>query len=132
MPIPKAIGRFNRAVFNRLSRRVMHRLPGFGVVEHRGRRSGRTFRTPVNVFPTDDGYVFALTYGIDSDWVKNVQAAGECALVTRGRRVHLVEPRLYHDETRRHIRAVERWFLGRLGVADFLALRVAPDAGRSR
>jgi hypothetical protein len=51
----------------------------------------------VNVFPTEDGYRFALTYGTDTDWVKNVLAAGGCQLETRGRVVRLVAPRLYHD-----------------------------------
>ena len=34
--------------------------------------------------PGRDGYLLALTYGPDSDWVKNVLAAGGCELVTRG------------------------------------------------
>ena len=37
-------------------------MPGFGVVVHRGRRSGREFHTPVNVFPRHDGVRIALTY----------------------------------------------------------------------
>ena len=39
-------------------------LPGFGVVEHAGRRSGRRYRTPVNVFRPGASYVIALTYGV--------------------------------------------------------------------
>jgi hypothetical protein len=41
------------------------------------------------VFPAQDGYVFALTYGPDTDWVKNVLAAGGCELRTRGRAIRL-------------------------------------------
>jgi len=92
---------------------------------HRGRRSGRRYRTPVNVFPADDGYLIALTYGPDTDWVKNVLAAGGCELETRGRTVRLVSPRLYHDETRRGIRPAERQILRAIGVADFMALTSA-------
>ena len=44
--------------------------------------------------------IFALTYGPDGDWVKNVLAAGGCELDTRGRTVRLVSPRLDHDENR--------------------------------
>ena len=95
------------------------------MVEHRGRRSGRRYRTPVNVFPTEDGYRFALTYGTDTDWVKNVLAAGGCRLETRGRVVRLVAPRLYHDERRRGIRPFERQVLHLLGVADLLTLKAA-------
>jgi hypothetical protein len=42
-------------------------MPGLGVVVHRGRRSGRVYQTPVNVFATEDGYVVALTYGPDAE-----------------------------------------------------------------
>jgi deazaflavin-dependent oxidoreductase (nitroreductase family) len=129
MPIPRTIGRWNKVGLNRVTGRIAPWLPGFGVVVHRGRRSGRPYRTPVNVFPTADGYLFALTYGPDTDWVKNVLAAGGCQLQTRGRTVRLVAPHLYHDERRRGIRPVERQILRLLGVADFLALKVAPHPG---
>jgi deazaflavin-dependent oxidoreductase (nitroreductase family) len=76
-------------------------LPGFAIVYHVGRKSGRAYRTPVNAFRTDDGYFIALTYGSESDWVKNVLAAGSCELQTRGRRVHLYNP---HIKTDRSIR----------------------------
>jgi deazaflavin-dependent oxidoreductase (nitroreductase family) len=125
MPIPRAVARFNRVGFNRLSRHVAPHLPGFGVVEHRGRRSGRTYRTPVNLFRTDTGYLIALTYGADSDWVRNVLAAGEADLLTHGRRVHVTAPRRYHDDTRQGTRAFERQVLRLLRVSDFLAVTAA-------
>jgi deazaflavin-dependent oxidoreductase (nitroreductase family) len=103
-------------------------MPGLGLVIHRGRRSGRRYETPVNVFPAEDGYVFALTYGPDTDWVRNVLAAGGCELRTRGRTVRLMSPRLYRDEDRRGIRPFERQVLRVLSVADFLALKSAPAA----
>jgi deazaflavin-dependent oxidoreductase (nitroreductase family) len=67
---------FNRHVTNRITRPLARSLPGFGVVEHAGRRSGRQYRTPVNVFRAGPSYVIALTYGVESDWVQNVLAAG--------------------------------------------------------
>ncbi|HEY7430010.1 MAG TPA: nitroreductase family deazaflavin-dependent oxidoreductase [Streptosporangiaceae bacterium] len=129
MPIPQAVGRWNKAGLNRVTRHIAPWLPGFGVVVHRGRRSGRSYRTPVNVFPATGGYLFALTYGADTDWVKNVLAAGGCELLTRGRTVRLTAPRLYHDDSRRGIRPFERQILRLLGVADFLSLATAPPAG---
>jgi deazaflavin-dependent oxidoreductase (nitroreductase family) len=125
MAIPRTVGRWNKVGLNRLTRHVAPWLPGFGVVAHRGRRSGRRYRTPVNVFATEDGYRFALTYGPDTDWVRNVLAAGGCELETRGRTVRLVAPRLYHDECRQGIRPLERQILRLLDVADFLVLRTA-------
>ncbi len=129
MPIPKVIGRWNKVGLNRVTKHIAPRLPGFGVVVHSGRRSGRLYQTPVNVFPAQDAYVFALTYGPDTDWVKNVLAAGGCELRTGGRVIRLVAPRLYSDQTRQGIRPVERQVLRLLGVADFLSAKTAAEAG---
>jgi deazaflavin-dependent oxidoreductase (nitroreductase family) len=128
MPIPRTVRRWNKAGLNRVTKHIAPWMPGFGVVVHRGRRSGRCYQTPVNVFPGQEGYVFALTYGPDTDWVKNVLAADGCDLRTRGRAIRLVSPRLFHDESRRAIRPVERQVLRFIGVADFLSLTTAPAA----
>jgi deazaflavin-dependent oxidoreductase (nitroreductase family) len=122
MPIPKVVGRWNKAGLNRLIRHIAPWMPGLGVVIHRGRRSGRRYETPVEVFPAADGYVLALTYGPDTDWVKNVLAAGGCELRTRGRIIRLGSPRLFHDENRSSIRPLERQVLRALRVTDFLSL----------
>jgi deazaflavin-dependent oxidoreductase (nitroreductase family) len=114
---------FNRRVTNHVTRPLARRLPGFGVVVHTGRKSHRTYSTPVNVFPATGGFVIALTYGVESDWVRNVMAAGGCDLVTRGRRVHLTEPEIFRDETRRQAAAIARPMLRLLDVADFMRLR---------
>ena len=129
MPLPRTLARWNKVGLNRVTKRIAPWMPGLGVVAHTGRSSGRRYQTPVNVFPAGDGYLFALTYGPDSDWVKNVLAAGGCGLVTRGRTVRLVSPRLVHDENRRGIRPVERQVLRLIGVADFLSLKTAAAAG---
>lgn len=120
MVIPRSVARFNRVVTNRISALVAGWLPGFGIVEHEGRRSGRVYRTPVNVFGTRDGYVIALTYGPDTDWIKNVLAAGGCALHVRGQRVRLTAPRIVHDADRRSAPPVVRQVLAVLDVTEFL------------
>ncbi len=99
MPAPRSIARFNKRFTNRLTLRVAGYLPGFAIVSHIGRKSGRTYRTPVNAFRTDDGYIIALTYGAESDWVKNVLAAGSCEIQTRGRRVRLINPHINTDQS---------------------------------
>jgi deazaflavin-dependent oxidoreductase (nitroreductase family) len=123
MVIPKKVARFNRVATNRVTGLVSGKAPGFGTVVHRGRRSGRGYRTPVNVFRGPDGYVVALTYGPDSDWVRNVLAAGGCELETLGRTVKLTEPRIVHDETRRATPFAVRQILRLAGVTDFLYLK---------
>jgi len=128
MPIPRIVRQWNKAGLNRVTRHIAPWAPGFGVVIHRGRRSGRLYQTPVNVFAAVDSYVFALTYGPDTDWVKNVRAAGGCELRTRGRAIQLTSPRLYHDQSRQGIRPLERQVLRMIGVADFLSLKTSPAA----
>ena len=128
MPIPRVVRQWNKAGLNRVTKHIAPWMPGFGVVVHRGRRSGRPYQTPVNVFATEDGYILALTYGPDTDWVENVLAAGGCELRTRGRVIRLVSPRLFHDETRGGIRPLERQVLRVIGVADFLSLKTVPAA----
>ena len=61
MPIPRRVGQWNKAGLNRLTRHIAPWMPGFGVVVHRGRRSGRRYRTPVNVFPAPGGPWIART-----------------------------------------------------------------------
>src|SRR5262245_31377008 len=90
---------FTRRFVNPLTRRFAGRLPGFGLVTHVGRTSGRSFTTPLNVFRRGDHYLFALTYGSEVDWVRNVRAAGGCTLRTRGHTIALVEPDLIEDPT---------------------------------
>jgi deazaflavin-dependent oxidoreductase (nitroreductase family) len=117
---------FNRHVTNRITRPLARRLPGFGDVEHAGRRSGHQYRTPVNVFRAGTRYVIALTYGVESDWVQNVLAAGGCDLVTRARRHSLTAPAIVHDESRRLVPPPVRPVLRLLRAADFRRLE---DAG---
>jgi deazaflavin-dependent oxidoreductase (nitroreductase family) len=122
MALPRRLAAFNRRVTNHVTGPLARRLPGFGVVVHRGRRSQREYRSPVNVFVAPGGYVMALTYGADSDWVKNVLTAGGCDLETRGRTVHLAAPEIVHDETRRCVPRPVRPILRLLGVTDFMRL----------
>jgi deazaflavin-dependent oxidoreductase (nitroreductase family) len=126
MPIPKMVGQWNKAGLNHLTRHIAAWMPGLGVIVHRGRRSGRCYQTPVNVFSAGNGYVIALTYGPDTDWVKNVVAAGGCELRTRGQTIPLSSPRLFHDQSRSNIHPLQRQVLRILNVADFLSLTPAP------
>ena len=74
MPIPKVIAVFNKYVTNRFFLLFARWIPPFAIVNHKGRISGRSYRTPILAFPTEAGFFFALTYGRDVDWVKNLIA----------------------------------------------------------
>jgi deazaflavin-dependent oxidoreductase (nitroreductase family) len=123
MPLPKRLARFNRHVTNRVAGPVARRLPGFAIVWHVGRRSGRVYRTPVNLYRDGDRYVIALTYGSDSQWVRNVLAAGWVDIETRGRRVHLAAPEIVRDAQRSLVPEAIRPILRLARVSDFMLLR---------
>jgi deazaflavin-dependent oxidoreductase (nitroreductase family) len=123
MPLPRALARFNRRVTNRVLGPLAQAIPPFAEVEHRGRTSGRTYRTPVWAFPTERGYVIALTYGPATEWARNVLAAGECRIRTPSGDVPIGNARLLGgDEGLALMPAPLRQILGLLGVRDFLAL----------
>jgi deazaflavin-dependent oxidoreductase (nitroreductase family) len=78
MRLPRQAARFNRVFTNRFFGPLAGRVPPWVLVEHSGRRSGRTYRTVVWAFPRRGDLVVALTYGPGSDWVRNVRVAGRC------------------------------------------------------
>jgi deazaflavin-dependent oxidoreductase (nitroreductase family) len=125
MPLSDGVAQFNRRVTNKLTGKIAGWLPGFAIVVHRGRRSGKVYRTPINAFRTASGYRVALTYGAETEWVRNVLAAGGCELIVRGRRVRLVEPQLGADPTRRWAPLVVRLVLGAINAGGYLDLRFA-------
>jgi len=116
---------FNIAVTNRITSRFATNLPGFGIITHVGRKSARVYRTPVNVFRTPNGFLIALTYGRESEWVKNVLAADGCQLESRGVRYQLTAPTIVHDPTRRRFPFLVRVILGLVGANYFMQLAIA-------
>jgi len=80
---------------------VAARLPGMGVVVHNGRKTHHRYRTPVLIFRNGERLIIALTYGRESQWVRNVLAQGGCELQTQRRTQRLSRPRLFQDEHRR-------------------------------
>jgi deazaflavin-dependent oxidoreductase (nitroreductase family) len=121
----RKVAHFNKRFTNRVTGPLVPYLPGFGLVKHVGRKSGRSYETPVNVFRRADGFIFALTYGPEAEWVRNVLAAGGCDLVHRGHTYRLTNPEVIHDETRQTVPAFPRPILRLVGCADFLRLSVA-------
>lgn len=136
MPMPRWLAQANKYGLNQLTRFLAPWLPGWALVVHRGRKSGRTFRTPLWAFRRGDGFVIALTYGSTSDWVRNVEAAGSFELVHLGRRHRLTNPRVYRDPKASDmplpIRLILRYVLA---APEFLRATIAPadpNAARGR
>ena len=113
---------------NPVTRLFAGHAPMFGIIEYTGRKSGKEFRTPMNVFRDGSDWIFALTYGSDVQWVKNVIAAGTCHLTSRGKTYELANPRLFVDASRTVMPTPVRQFLGLLHVHEFLRMSVVPSA----
>jgi deazaflavin-dependent oxidoreductase (nitroreductase family) len=134
VPLPRLLARFNRVMTNKVLGPLAYVPPPFALVVHRGRRSGREYRTPVWAFRTRDGVAIALTYGGSrSEWVNNVLASGRADLVTREGSHELSRPRVVHGEDgMRAMPHVIRPALRVLGVDNFLLFHIDPiDASSS-
>ena len=73
--------------------------PIFSVVEHRGRKTGRRFATPIAARRVADGFVIALAFGVQVDWYRNLMAAGGGTLRWRGRAYPVTEPQTIDAST---------------------------------
>jgi deazaflavin-dependent oxidoreductase (nitroreductase family) len=123
MPAPRWVAKANKIGLNRLTKFIAPWAPGWAVVIHLGRKSGRTFRTPLWAFRRPGGFVIALTYGPGADWVRNVLAAGGCEVESRRHHYQLGAPRLYRDENASDMPAFIRFMLRRVIKApEFLSL----------
>jgi deazaflavin-dependent oxidoreductase (nitroreductase family) len=93
MQIPRGVARFNRVVTNRVQGTWAWLAPPWAVIVHRGRRSGRVYRTPVVASARRGRFRVAILYGERSDWVLNLLAGGG-QVVRRGRTYPLIDPRV--------------------------------------
>jgi deazaflavin-dependent oxidoreductase (nitroreductase family) len=133
MPLPGGLAKFNRLVTNRVMKPFAARVGGFAVLEHTGRRSGKTYETPLNVFRGGDSIVVALTYGPDVDWLRNTRAHEASIFVIQGERVRVGRPQPLaradgYERVPRRVRA----FLSALDVSEFVVFPILePERHRS-
>jgi hypothetical protein len=79
---------------NRVTSRVARSGRGpFSLIRSVGRKSGRTYETPVILAKVPEGFIAELTYGERVNWYRNAVAAGGCVVVH-----HKVEYRVDHIE----------------------------------
>src|SRR5947209_1283847 len=71
MKFSRRVARFNKLINNRVQGVYAWLLPPWAVIHHRGRRSGRPYRTPLLAFKRDHTVIIALLYGEESDWLRN-------------------------------------------------------------
>jgi hypothetical protein len=84
-----------RSLANRIFLTISGRwFRAYSIVRHVGRTSGREYQNPVSAYPLGDGFVIPVLYGTQSQWVRNVMAAGRFTLRTKGRDYPLERPEL--------------------------------------
>lgn len=99
------------------------------VIRHVGRTTGRPYDTPVGAVATEDGFVIALPYGSNTDWLKNVLASGSATIVDEGSTYRVDQPEIVPTAVVQHHfppgnQRSHRWF----GVDQCLRVRrVDPD-----
>jgi deazaflavin-dependent oxidoreductase (nitroreductase family) len=64
------------------------------VIRHVGRTTGRPYETPVSAVAIDDGFVIALPYGPNADWLKNVLVGGSASIVHEGNTCRVDRPEI--------------------------------------
>ena len=102
-------------------------LPMLAVIYHHGRRSGRSYATPLGARPVADGFVIPLTFGKQANWFSNVQAAGACIVRWKGVDYPLIDPEVIDWATARSaFYPVERVLMPIIGIEQFVRLRHAP------
>ena len=120
------LAKINIAFTNRITSLFAGWLPGFGILTHVGRKSGKVYRTPINVFLASNGFIIALTYSSQSEWVKNVLAAGGCELKTRGKTYQLSAPKVVRDPSRKRFPFPVRLVLKTVGANEYMELSKSP------
>ena len=120
------LAKINIAFTNRITGLFAGWSPGFGILTHVGRKSGKVYRTPVNVFRASNGFIIALTYSSQSEWVKNVLAAGGCELKTRGKKYQLSAPKVVRDPTRKRFPFPVRLALRTVSANEYMELSKSP------
>jgi deazaflavin-dependent oxidoreductase (nitroreductase family) len=129
---------FNKHVTNRVLRGLAHLPRGpFALVRHVGRRSGKRYETVIMVFPTEDGFVIALTYGPNVDWFRNLQAAGSGTVFWHGKEFVVRQPEpIAAGAALPLFPPFFRLALGRSGLRDFArvhtVLEIAADKVHER
>jgi deazaflavin-dependent oxidoreductase (nitroreductase family) len=113
----------------RTLRAIAHGESNYAVVHHVGRRSGRSYQTPVEAYRTAEGVLILLPYGPVTDWCQNIMVAGQCTVTPDGENLALRAPEVVSAdfaEARVPQDVARRW--RRQGIAHYLWLRSVTPA----
>lgn len=125
-----AIRVFNKYVTNPVMMRFAGRRHWYAaVICHTGRRSGKSYATPVVAEKVEGGFVIPLPYGTEVDWLRNVVHAGRATIRFQGLTFDVVEPGIIDAEAAEpRLSPERRRSFRRLRIGKYLELRLAPAA----
>ena len=140
VPAPVAPSPFVRTVIRPMTKvlnPLIVKLAGrrhFGMaaqIQHVGRRSGTVYVTPATAHIHGDVILIALTFGNQSDWVRNVRAADGATIGISGRAYHATDPQFLSREEagpllKATFSALQRAGMRMLGVRQFMRLHAVP------
>jgi len=118
-------------VVNPLVLRIAGRahMPILGIVHHRGRKTGRSYATPLGVRPAaGGGFVIPLTFSDASHWYQSIRAAGGCVITYQGVDHTVARPIVVDRATAGPAYPrYERLALWLLGINEFVRLTDTPE-----
>lgn len=128
-PVQNALRLFTRAMRPLALRSAGKEGSGTSVVRHVGRRSGRTYETPVIAARHDGHFLIALPYGKRTDWLKNVLDKGSAAIVASGHAYEVDRPEVIPmAEATAYFRPREQRMHRQFHVESALKVRQRPEA----
>ena len=127
--VQNALRLFTRAMRPLALRSAGKQGSSTSVIRHIGRRSGRTYQTPVIAVQHGESFVIALPYGQSTDWLKNVLAKGSAAIVTHGHTYEVDRPEVIPmAEATGYFRPREQRMHRQFHVEAALRVRQRPEA----
>jgi deazaflavin-dependent oxidoreductase (nitroreductase family) len=124
---------FNKYIFNHIILWVARRGKGpYSIITHKGRRSGRIYKTPVLASYLEDNILVPLPYGDHVDWLRNVLANDGCEIFRKGKEITALDPVVLEAETALPaLPEGRRELLERFDVEKFLRLTRGEEGGNS-
>lgn len=127
-PLLNAVRTSNRYLLNPLMLRLAGQRHFYAAaIHHTGRRSGKSYATPVVVERFADGFVVPLPYGTHVDWLRNIRAAGRATIESQGQSYDVGQPEVIDTAAAMRLLSTQRQrYFARLGIEHYLKVTDAP------
>lgn len=100
-------------------------IPLWAILEHLARKSGHVYSIPMVARRTPTGFVIPMAFGDQTDWVRNVLAAGTCSIVWKGHRYEADQAEaIDREQAGDAFSGFQRRALPLIGIERFVRVRV--------